>query len=71
MSFNDKITSKNVCELCGEKFSCGAKEGKCWCFEVEVAPEDLEKLKREFKNCLCRDCLAASTYRCELYPNNL
>ncbi|MGI8555812.1 MAG: cysteine-rich CWC family protein [Pyrinomonadaceae bacterium] len=67
----DKNLSKNICEVCGKEFSCGAKTGKCWCFEIEVAAEDLTALKKDFKNCLCKECLLAHTYNCRLYLNNL
>ena len=46
-----------TCGSCGKEFSCGAKTGKCWCFEVEADAEKLEELREEFQNCLCRACL--------------
>ncbi len=49
---------KIKCESCEKEFSCGAKAGKCWCFEVEIEPENLAQLREDFKNCLCRDCLS-------------
>ncbi|MBA3631287.1 MAG: cysteine-rich CWC family protein [Acidobacteria bacterium] len=49
----DKLT----CESCGKEFSCGAKVGKCWCFEVELKNEALAQLRENFKNCLCENCL--------------
>lgn len=51
---------KLVCESCGESFDCGAKIGECWCFNIEVGTENLENLKKDFKNCLCFNCLQKS-----------
>lgn len=46
-----------TCESCGNSFECGAKVGKCWCFEVEVSVEKLDELREEFESCLCQECL--------------
>ena len=51
------ISDKITCESCGKDFSCGANIGKCWCFDVELKAETLAKLREDFKNCLCEDCL--------------
>lgn len=53
----EKSPDKLICESCGEKFSCGARIGKCWCFTVEVKAETLAELREDFKNCLCENCL--------------
>jgi hypothetical protein len=56
----EKILEKSetkTCESCGRDFSCGAASAKCWCFEVDMSPETLAKLRENFKNCLCQDCL--------------
>ncbi len=50
-------SDKKVCESCGKEFSCGANVGECWCFAVEVKAETLTKLREDFDNCLCEDCL--------------
>lgn len=52
-----KISDKIICELCGEKFSCGAKIGKCWCFDIEVKAKTLAELRENFDKCLCENCL--------------
>lgn len=57
MPVDDKNLSDKVCESCGKGFSCGADAGKCWCFEIELAEHSLENLEKDFKNCLCRECL--------------
>lgn len=49
--------TKLICESCGEEFSCGAKTGVCWCFEIDLESEKLAELREKFKNCLCADCL--------------
>ena len=46
-----------TCESCGKDFSCGADAGKCWCFEVDLNKDTLAKLEKDFKSCLCPDCL--------------
>jgi hypothetical protein len=53
----EKTYDKLVCESCRKEFSCGAKAEKCWCFEVELKSKTLKDLQKDFKNCLCRDCL--------------
>jgi hypothetical protein len=51
------MNSQLNCESCGKPFECGAKTGNCWCFEVDLDPEKLAKLRKEFESCLCRECL--------------
>ena len=48
-----------VCESCGKKFDCGVNSEKCWCFEIDLSQEILTELQKNFKNCLCKDCLQA------------
>lgn len=45
------------CESCGKNFDCGAKTGKCWCFDLDLNKETLENLRESFTKCLCQDCL--------------
>jgi hypothetical protein len=52
-----ETAEKLICESCGEDFSCGAKTGKCWCFEIDLTEEKLANLKENFDNCLCPKCL--------------
>ncbi|MBA2495036.1 MAG: cysteine-rich CWC family protein [Acidobacteria bacterium] len=54
---NAAKTDKLTCESCGKEFSCGAKIGKCWCFEVDLKTETSAQLRENFKNCLCQNCL--------------
>lgn len=43
------------CPKCGRTFECGvaADESPCWCF----SKPRVEKLPREFEDCLCPACL--------------
>lgn len=54
---SEKYKTPSVCESCGEEFTCGATLKGCWCMNVELTDETREKLKSEFKNCLCKKCL--------------
>jgi hypothetical protein len=54
---DEKIAEKLICESCGAEFSCGAKVGKCWCFEVDLKVETLTELKENYNRCLCENCL--------------
>jgi len=57
MAIEKENCGKIICQSCGRDFSCGANEQNCWCFEVELKPETLPKLREDFKSCLCRNCL--------------
>ncbi|MSR78035.1 MAG: TonB family protein [Candidatus Omnitrophica bacterium] len=48
---------KKICEKCGKEFGCGAKEAKCWCFEVPLSEQKLKLLRDQYHDCLCGDCL--------------
>jgi Cysteine-rich CWC len=48
---------KLACESCGVEFICQADQSKCWCSDVQISPENLTKLAKNFNNCLCRECL--------------
>jgi len=53
----DRWKTPSVCEACGNNFVCGAKLTGCWCSEVKLTAEDREKLRAQYRNCLCRSCL--------------
>lgn len=53
----ETFPEKLVCESCGESFSCGSKTGQCWCFDIEIGEETLESLRKNYKKCLCNECL--------------
>ncbi len=41
------------CNRCGESFSCGANETKCWCESFAL----LSPIPKQYKDCLCQACL--------------
>ena len=45
------------CSKCNTEFECGADIGKCWCMDFKVEPVVLDKLREDFKDCLCPKCL--------------
>jgi len=51
-----QLTEKETCPRCGSKFECG-KSGKCWCYEIEIAPSILENIQQNYDSCLCPVCL--------------
>lgn len=53
----ENLSNKKICESCQAEFSCGVEAEKCWCFDVEIKPQTLEELRKDFANCLCKDCL--------------
>ncbi len=50
---------EKICPSCGAQFQCFADTNEtCWCANYEIAPENLEKLTKEYSGCLCETCLA-------------
>jgi Cysteine-rich CWC len=45
------------CAACGNDFVCGVSLKGCWCSEIELNDEIRAKLKTQYSDCLCRDCL--------------
>ena len=49
-----------ICPLCGGPNGCGTAEGasKCWCCEVRIPAEVLERIPPEAQSivCICRRC---------------
>jgi hypothetical protein len=53
-----EIPSRTVeCVSCGGEFGCGAGGGSCWCASVPVPETALGELAKEFRDCLCPECL--------------
>jgi len=56
----EKKAAKNLdpssCPKCGEAFHCSTSS-KCWCYEIDVPADTMEKLQEEYDGCLCPDCL--------------
>ena len=46
-----------MCSKCGAEFECGVSTGNCWCMNYVVPEMELEEMKKDFKDCLCPDCL--------------
>ena len=46
-----------TCESCGQEFSCGASLRGCWCAEIQLTEATRAELKKQFRECLCRECL--------------
>jgi hypothetical protein len=55
-----QLPDKLICEFCDKEFSCGASVGKCWCFDVDLKADTLAQMRKDFKNCLCQECLDKS-----------
>lgn len=53
----EKVPAELICESCGAKFSCGAKIGRCWCFDVKTTAENSTAWRGRFDGCLCESCL--------------
>ncbi|MCB9016920.1 MAG: cysteine-rich CWC family protein [Lentimicrobiaceae bacterium] len=60
MSEPSKPTQK-ICPRCGLPFEC-EHSASCWCNAYTLSPANTEKLRNEFDNCLCPQCL-------QLYAN--
>lgn len=44
------------CPVCGEKFAC-IHSSECWCNGLKLSEKVLEYLKKNYQNCLCKNCL--------------
>lgn len=45
------------CDSCGEDFLCGAGLTGCWCMEIKLDAPTRAKMRPQFRDCLCRNCL--------------
>jgi len=55
--FSPEYKDSSVCESCGDEFTCGVSIRGCWCTEISVSEDVRRELKKQFKKCLCRNCL--------------
>jgi hypothetical protein len=55
----DGGATQKICERCGVTFTC--HPGGCWCDGVTLSPATLERLGREYGDCLCPACLSSFT----------
>jgi len=50
-------TPKKTCPRCGTKFTCAAGD-HCWCDEeMHLCRDTIKKLRMQYIDCLCKDCL--------------
>lgn len=49
--------SVKKCSKCGNDFNCQNETMGCWCEDLFIDIEALKKLKSEYDNCLCKECL--------------
>lgn len=54
----NKLTEPSKCPKCGNEFYCSTSS-KCWCYEIDVPAETMEKIEKEYDGCLCPSCLKA------------
>lgn len=45
------------CEACGQAFVCGASLKGCWCVQVKVGAEARQRMREQYQDCLCPECL--------------
>ena len=55
--FSAAYKEPKTCEACGEEFVCGATLKGCWCMKVKLSDEVRDRLKSQFRDCLCGNCL--------------
>ncbi len=49
--------SVKKCAKCFVEFECTNEQRGCWCEGLQIAPENLQKLRENYDNCLCPQCL--------------
>ena len=50
-------SNMKTCGACGKSFFCGASQRECWCSEIKRTQAAREKLRSQFQDCLCPECL--------------
>jgi hypothetical protein len=50
------LIQKDICPRCGKEFYCG-KSGKCWCYELAIPSQIMDKISEQYETCLCPECL--------------
>ncbi|PJZ24087.1 hypothetical protein CH352_00090 [Leptospira hartskeerlii] len=46
------------CPQCSNILECGAEQGTCWCFDIQLDREVLKNIREMYDDCLCKNCLA-------------
>ena len=55
--------NKSICPICGKPNNCAFEAGlshkKCWCEEISVSEELMEKVPSDLrgKACICKECI--------------
>jgi hypothetical protein len=45
------------CPSCGKFFTC-RKDEDCWCEKFQIHKKDFLRLRQDYTDCICADCLA-------------
>ncbi len=49
---------KKICPICKAEFDCYPEDiSKCHCSKVSLSKAAKEAIAKEYKDCLCNDCL--------------
>ena len=57
-TLKNNLTKPSKCPKCGAEFHCSTSP-KCWCYEIDVPAEIMEKIEQQYDGCLCPECLKA------------
>ena len=49
--------SVKKCARCKKEFTCCNEKPGCWCETLVLDTVTLQSLKKEFSDCLCKECL--------------
>lgn len=60
---------KKICPKCNKEFECKHSQ-ECFCMKYSIPEEALNRLKKEFDNCLCEDCLKEYATKKRLTPKH-
>lgn len=44
------------CPKCGKSFEC-THDKNCWCMTIKLSETTINQLKKEYPDCLCKECL--------------
>ena len=47
---------KKICPRCGKEFEC-VHSINCWCVTIHLSDRAKANLKKNYSDCLCKDCL--------------
>ena len=55
-SLAEDVLRALVCGKCGASFEC-VGSADCWCAAIQIESQRLEGMKKQSKDCLCKNCL--------------